>query len=91
MPTQIDSVRFEMEECLNIYRSIINVTSLTSELVKKYLEAQNYLEEINLIKPIGYDSDNVLTYLVFGNKYVGGNDDRCRVALRRVIEFISSR
>jgi len=55
LATQIDSVRFEMEECLNVYRSIINVTSLTSELVKKYLEAQNYLEEINLIKPIGYD------------------------------------
>ena len=69
----------------------MNTNTQTSEIVKQYLEAQKYLEEVNLIKAIGHDADNVLTYLVFGNKYVGGNDDRCRLALRRMIEFISSR
>ena len=60
-------------------------------MVKQYLDSLNFLEQINLIKALGHDGDNVLTYLVFGNKYVGGNDDRCRVALRHVIEFINSR
>jgi len=87
----IESVNFDTESCLLAYRDKVNAESLTSNLVKEYLEALKYLEELSLIKAIGFDSDNVLTYLIFGNKYVGGNDDRCRVALRKMIEFISSR
>ena len=87
----IESVNFDPESCLLAYRDKVNTESLTSDLVKEYLEALKYLEELSLIKAIGFDSENVLTYLIFGNKYVGGNDDRCRVALRKMIEFISSR
>ena len=87
----IESVNFDTESCLLAYRDKVNTESLTSDLVKEYLEALKYLEELSLIKAIGFDSENVLTYLIFGNKYVGGNDDRCRVALRKMIEFISSR
>lgn len=87
----IETIQFNLESCLEKYKETINTKSTNSLIVKQYLESFNYLEQLNLIKALGHDGDCVLTYLVFGNKYVGVNDDKCRVALRHVIEFVNSR
>lgn len=66
-----------------------------NEEVQEYIIASSSLTQRDLVKSIGYDSNNIEYYLFFGQKYISikGKEERKEVGqqMKAVLKFISKR